>query len=194
MKQNSVPSFVIECGRKENEWVEAHDKLKKTINVKFQQSTQIEWWQTNVTIRSYFAKVVKTVKEELVSGQKVSSRILSKSKIASETKLNRGTLYHPDRIIWVESEIKAIRKLIKLSLQSDTEKLIVSLKSKNRELAKKLDLQRSETAKWFTECEFKNEAIRTLEKKVKALSRSLNASANTKIDGSFPTLRVDRDV
>ncbi|MCE2732188.1 MAG: hypothetical protein LW821_02360 [Flammeovirgaceae bacterium] len=157
-----IPRIILESGGNQENWCPEHDLYVGTVQKEFYDSTQLIWWQTNVKIRRVLNEIENEIKSAIKLGLVISDKKLSYVELSKRTELTRVTLTHKDRKEWINSRRKSILKQLVKKDEKKINNELSKLKNENKDLKRRLSLQRDESIRLLERIAKLNEEINIL--------------------------------
>jgi hypothetical protein len=181
-----IPNFVFKHGGQECDWIEQHDVCKTDVLDKVRETTEEKWWLTNWKIRRALKSIAIQCESRITRDLNVSNRLVSIVSIAKEAGVSRLTVLHKERLYWVELSRLALLERITKPLNNGFKRQLKDLKSKSKELSRRLYMQREETTRQLIRNQELEEENRRLNKIIANYERK-----NAGNDINSRSLRID---
>lgn len=159
-----IPDIILAHGGSEHNWNPIHDFYQGNVADKFITTTQLKWWQTNHSIRMNLDLIEQEVQDLVAQQKKIPKSIISFTNLEKRIGVSRVTICHKNRIKWVGERRRKIMESINRSQVPAKIKKEKKLKEENRELKKRLSLQRDQTIEWIEKYEMLLNEVRILRK------------------------------
>lgn len=176
-----IPQEIVEevSNDKSMDWIEKHDRLNVSLNNHLALTNQIQWWKVNCRIRKAFVFIDNEIEKRIENKEKISSKVISWTRVAELANCDRNTVKHPNRIPWTEARRKELLDKINLYLGKNVKDFIVSEgESETEKLVEKLnsDLEKSlkETSNWFLKYEGATDEIKVLNRLLKRKQETID--------------------
>jgi hypothetical protein len=157
-----IPRIILESGGNKENWFPEHDLYIGSVQKKFHDNIQLRWWQTNVKIRSVLDEIENEIKSEIKLGLVINDRKLSYVELSKRTELTRVTLTHIGRRVWIDARRKTILKQLVTKDEKKINSELVKLKHENKDLKRRLSLQRDESIRLLERIVKLNEEMNVL--------------------------------